>query len=298
MVHSTRKKLGILHDVILFVVLMSVVGSHQSHADEPAASVENTTEASSTAAAAEPIVTDRPDFTESTDAVPPPRFQLEMGYTFSVDREHGTRTREHTAPEALLRIGLIECFELRLGWDGYVLTESLFDSRSRRGRRINEEDWTQGAADLTIGLKHKFAEQDGVVPHLGFIAETTLPTGSPSVSANDVEPNVVLLWAYDLSDTLSLAGNVSGGAIRDDSGHFFQSSASLSFAVAWTERLGSYFEYFGIYPNARESDCAHSFNSGITFLITNDWQLDLRAGVGLNEEAADFFSGIGMAMRF
>ena len=44
----------------------------------------------------EPLVTDRPDFTESTDAVPRGHFQLEMGYTFTYDRERKERRRDHT----------------------------------------------------------------------------------------------------------------------------------------------------------------------------------------------------------
>ncbi|MFQ5990494.1 MAG: hypothetical protein ACE5K9_11330 [Candidatus Methylomirabilales bacterium] len=31
----------------------------------------------------DPLVTDRPDFTESTETVAPGRFQIEAGYTFS-----------------------------------------------------------------------------------------------------------------------------------------------------------------------------------------------------------------------
>ncbi|MCZ6654354.1 MAG: hypothetical protein O7D91_15175, partial [Planctomycetota bacterium] len=34
-------------------------------------------------AMAEPLITDRPDFTESTDAIPTGHFQLEAGYMFT-----------------------------------------------------------------------------------------------------------------------------------------------------------------------------------------------------------------------
>ncbi len=55
----------------------------------------------------EPLITDRPDFTESTEAVPAGHLQLEAGYTFTFDREGTDRTRHHTAPELLFRIGLV-----------------------------------------------------------------------------------------------------------------------------------------------------------------------------------------------
>ena len=84
----------------------------------------------------------------------------------------------------------------------------------------------------------------------------------------------------------------------EDGSRFFQTSASLSVAFAVTDRLGTYVEYFGFYPNAEGSDCAHSINSGLTYLINNNFQIDLRVGAGLNEEADDFFTGIGFAWRF
>jgi hypothetical protein len=62
--------------------------------------------------------------------------------------------------------------------------------------------------------------------------------------------------------------------------------------------MGSYLEYFGIYPNDRGSDCAHTINGGFTFPITDNLQFDVRMGVGLNEEADDLFAGSGLAIRF
>ena len=86
-------------------------------------------------AMAEPLITDRPDFTESTDAIPAGHFQLEAGYTFTYDREHTDRVRDHAAPEFLLRIGVIDDVELRLGWQGYSWTENQFVTATPAGRR-------------------------------------------------------------------------------------------------------------------------------------------------------------------
>ncbi len=250
------------------------------------------------AALTEPLVTDRPDFTESTDAVPRGHFQLESGYTFTYDREREDRLHDHTAPELLLRIGLVDNLELRLGWTGYSWTQEQFETGTRAGRDVRREDWSQGANDLSFGLKVKFCEQDGLRPHLGAIMQITTPSGSPSISSGDVDPEVKLLWAYDLTDRLAVAGNINLGVPTEDGHRFVQSSASISLAMALTERIGLYTEYFGFYPNADEADAAHYANGGLTFLITDNFQIDVRAGVGLNEEADDFFTGIGFAWRF
>lgn len=42
----------------------------------------------------------------------------------------------------------------------------------------------------------------------------------------------------------------------------------------------------------------HYFNGGFTFPITNNLQFDVRAGLGLNEAADDYFLGAGGAVRY
>ena len=46
----------------------------------------------------EPMVTDRPDFTESTLTVPRGRAQVELGYTYVYDDEDGVRVGDHVFP--------------------------------------------------------------------------------------------------------------------------------------------------------------------------------------------------------
>lgn len=247
----------------------------------------------------QPLITDRPDFTESTDAVPAGHLQIEAGYTFTYDREGPDRARDHAAPELLLRIGVVENFEIRIGWDGYSWSDNRAEEKRGGGRRVNVDDWTQGASDMSLGFKYKFFEQDGWVPHFGVIGEISIPSGSGDVSSSDVDPAIILLWAYDVTDSFSVAGNV-GFAYPNgvDTGRFFQTSASLAGAVALTDRLGTYLEYYGFYPNAENEDAAHYVNGGFTYLINNNVQIDWRIGAGLNNEAADFFTGVGVAVRF
>jgi len=251
-----------------------------------------------TVALDDPLVTDRPDFTESTEAIQPGHFQLEAGYTFTFDREGAERVRDHTAPELLLRIGMVERFELRIGWDGYSWTESQFEQVRRAGRRNSREVWEQGSHDLSVGFKYKFVAQNGFVPHLGVIGAINVPSGSAGVSSGDVEPAVVLLWAYDLTDSFALAGNVGLAGPVDEGDRFLQASASISGAFSITDRMGAYIEYFGFYPNIEHADAAHFVNGGLTYLINKDVQIDWRIGAGLNEEADDFLTGIGFAWRF
>lgn len=64
-----------------------------------------------------PLVTDRPDFTESTETVPAGRVQFEGGYTPL--RSGGVD--EHAIGEVLLRLGVSGRTELRLGLNSFLV---------------------------------------------------------------------------------------------------------------------------------------------------------------------------------
>ena len=249
-----------------------------------------------------PIVTDRPDFTESAETIPYGHLQLEAGYTFTLDKENRVKTRDHTMPEFLLRIGLIENVELRIGWEGYSYTHTREVRREQTPeggyRTIVDRKWEQGANDLTLGMKFKFVEQDGIIPHFATIVEMGIPTGSANVSPGDVEPGVVLLYAWDLNDIFTLSGNTGFFVLREGTHQFFQTTQSVSLAYAITDKLGGYVEYFGLFPDVIGEDCSHNLNTGFTYLLTENLQLDWRIGMGLNEQAPDFFTGIGFSIRF
>lgn len=246
----------------------------------------------------EPLVTDRPDFTESTDAVPPGRYQLEGGYTFTLDDRRARRSRSHAAPELLLRSGLFEDLELRIGWEGYMWLNEQVPDRSRAGRSILRTERSHGDSDLYLGIKHKLVEQDGWRPHFGLIPAVTVPSGSADASSGDVDPEIKAAWAYDLAEGLSLAGNFNLGVPTDEGRRFIQPAASVSLAFDVLENAGAYVEYFGFYPAARDSGAAHTLNGGVSWRITERFQIDWRAGIGLNNEADDFFTGIGFAIRW
>lgn len=231
----------------------------------------------------EPLTTDRPDSTETPDAVDTGRAQLETGYTFSFREDVQT----HTLPEALLRIGLLTDFELRIAWTGWVW--------ERPGGGVATID---GPADLSLGFKVHLFDQDGLVPSLGVIGQTSIPVGDPPSGEDDFVPEGKLAWSYALFEPLTLSGNLSlAAAIADSGDRYAQFGASVSLGVGLTDRLGMYVEYFGVY-GVSDATPEHSVNTGLTFLITNDLQLDARIGAGLSDAADDLFAGFGLSVRF
>jgi hypothetical protein len=81
--------------------------------------------------------------------------------------------------------------------------------------------------------------------------------------------------------------------------------ASTEWAQSWvigcslTERLGAYAEWYAFFPQSADTEKSeHYVNGGFGLLITDDIQWDIRAGVGLNDVADDYFVGTGLSARF
>ncbi|MDX1403563.1 MAG: transporter [Woeseiaceae bacterium] len=229
--------------------------------------------ASRSVAAQEPIIAERPGFSSSPFALAPSMFQIESGYQYT--RETGS-VDDHTLPLALLRIGLVERVELQFGWPGITW------------RQAGGQD-THGTHDLNIGVKWQTNGQDARVP-LALFAGLNLPTGDNQFGGDGIDPTVGAFWSLDygmdwfgtallrLVDSELVLGNAVG--------------VSLPVSPA----ISSYLEYFGIYGTGGGPH--HFMNGGFAYLLRNDLQLDLHLGAGLNDRAADFFLGFGVAYRF
>ena len=240
----------------------------------------------------EPLVTDRPDFTESSSTVGLGTVQLEIGYTFVEDDSAGTRVRAHNLPQALWRIGMFrEWFELRIG-------QTWVEERSSTGVARNTES---GLEDLYIGAKIALTEQCGCWPEMAILPQALVPTGDDAFTNDQFMPGVNWVYSWELNDCVSIAGSTQGNRARDESGEYYTEFAqSVAIGIGLTDCIGAYTEWYGLFPHSASDPGArpqHVFNGGFTFLITNDIQFDIEAGVGLNRHADDYFVGTGLAIR-
>lgn len=237
------------------------------------------------------IVTDRPDFTESPLVVPM-RFkaQIEGGYTFTRSGED----REHAIGEILVRVPVAERVELRFGLPSYLLLRS------------DANGDASGFDDAFLGAKFALSGGSGETgffkrPATALLIGTSLPTGASAFREDDLQPEAILALAIDLTDNLKLGSNLGYARASDGGERFNQFFGSVSLGVELTERAAAYFEFYGFTRvDAATTDGERFFNGGLTYLINDDFQLDARAGVGLNNDAAgpDYFFGFGFARRF
>ncbi len=239
-------------------------------------------------AADESITTDRPTFTPSSRAVGKGHVQLETGYTFTTGPMGGIPTTSHSFPEAELRIGLFaDWFELRL-------TQSFLST-------LSDGHAMTGATDLLLGARFWLTEKAKCLPESSLIIQTTVPSGADAFTNRKMLPGVILVYSWDLiPDRVSLSGSSQASAALDTDSHsYLQLAQSLVLGYTFTPKISVFTEWYAQVPYGAITGVGpqNSFDSGLLYKITSNFQFDIRAGLGL-AHTTDFFTGAGLSYRF
>jgi hypothetical protein len=240
----------------------------------------------------EPLESDRPDFTEATTTVGLGRLQIEGGYKFTHGIGGVPSHDAHDLPEMLLRYGVAERLELRAAWDEGVVFDRRLDRNS--GRVVTETGFT----DVELGVKYAISKQDKWRPQTAMIVALTAPVGSSSQTSGQVDVRVNYLYSWEFNKKTSLncsTGNLWTGESGD---HFSELFQAVSLEYEWTEKLHVFGEWYALVPrDGRDNRTQHYFDSGLTYLLTPNVQLDWSAGLGLSDASDRFFTGCGVTIR-
>lgn len=241
----------------------------------------------------EPLVTDRPDFTEASSVVPRGRVQLESGYTFVRDRAGDIEATSHAVPQFVWRIGMTERVELRILWDaGY-----LFERQVDRGAGTVTK--RSGGGDMDLGIKTALREQDHWLPEMALISTLSVPTGADEFRSRKTQPKFNLLYSWEITDDVSFAASTGLWFLFEDDDNFTYMHQSFSVAKQLTEQWGTYVEWFAHWFDGANAEATQYYaDGGITYKFTPNFQIDWRIGFGLNEHADDLFTGVGYAVRW
>ena len=227
-----------------------------------------------------PLVTDRPDMTESTISVEPGMMQVESGFHYESVEINAIKSIYRNFNSTLLRFGLKDAMEFRFGF-GY-------SSFSIAG---NTES---GFEPLSFGFKYELFEQSGLLPEMA-VLNTLVPdfTGSSVFQPEAWQGDILGAMAWELGD-LGLGANI--GVAFDGSAQGAAFPYSMALGVPVTTSIGGFVEVFGLL--AEDSGPVHNGNVGLTWLLNSDFQVDGYTGFGLNKRAVDWSAGFGLSYRF
>ncbi len=218
------------------------------------------------------------------------RTQLEGGYTFVYDRTAGVRMTQHAVPDLLLRFGCTDRLEVRLGWPGYVATG--YDGPAPGGS-------SDDVLEPNVGFMLDLWTQHGVLPQTAVLAAVPITLEGNPFALDSLQPLAELLYRWDLTERLGWGGT-TGMALFDVAGdHFVQLQQTLNLDYLLADRLGTFAEWEMLVDHGSAPDGPqHMLGGGVAYLLSDRLQVTWQAGLGLNERAPDFLTGIRFAFRF
>ncbi len=240
----------------------------------------------------EHLETDRDSFTPSTTVVGTGRIIFESSYSF-IDNRNGPET--HSFPEILTRVGVNDWLELRVGWNyeigggGSVSSSNGLADDEGLGE-VEEE------GGVLYGFKIQLTDQVDWLPQSALIVQGTTPTSGPD-PATQFTAAYVLGWT--LPNDWVIDASMRYGAATEEEDRFNQWAPSIVLRVPVHEQWNIHAEYFGSFTeNRADNRNPQYFSPGVHYLISNDCEIGIRVGWGLNDDAADFFSNVGVGYRF
>ena len=249
---------------------------------------------SALAAAAEQdeIVTDRPDFVESSNVVGKGRFQIETSIAQERNKADGFRDRTWSTP-TLLRMGISDTLELRVETDGRLRATS---DNLGTGARHTES----GYADVAVGVKWHVADEDGASPSMGILAHADLDTGSSAFRAAGKGGSLRLAAEWELANDFAL-GVMPGVAWQrdDDGGRYTSAIFGIVLGKGWTDRFRTFVEYSAPQiAKGRNGGSVTTFDVGAAYLMADSVQLDTAVSRGLNRNTPDWSWTVGLSIKF
>lgn len=231
------------------------------------------------------IVTDRPDATEASSTVGKGILQFETGGLYESFEENNIKSENFTYNTMLIRYGVLDNLELRLGWDFVEGVTTV------NGNKL--DNVMSGLSPLLLGMKIDIAEENGPMPEIAFIGHV-FPVFSAST---DYRPEYTgvdfrLSLSHTLSENSSLGYNI--GAQWGDDSPEAAAIYTLAYGYSLTEKFGMYAEVYG--DLSEDSSANHYWDAGMTYLVCDDLQLDAYIGTSITD-GQDLLLGLGLSYR-
>ena len=212
------------------------------------------------------IISDRPSQTDSPLVIDKGYIQIETG--ISVEEIQSDIN-------SLVRIGVFDGFELRINSNYIINDEISFQKKSSFN-------------DFEIGSKFRILENDEKNTNIGFLTYLSIPTAPEVFSYNEYGFLNKLLFSHNLTYDSEIAYNIGYNKFSNYDGLF-------TYSLIYGKSLGSFSTFFELFGNSSSNNSNLNFDSGLTYIIDNDRQLDLSIGKGLNNDL--FFVNLGFSFR-
>ena len=212
------------------------------------------------------IITDRLSETDSPYVIKTRHIQVEVGVSLE---EIQSRIN------SLVRIGILNGVELRINSNYIINDEISFQNKSSFG-------------DFELGSKFTILDKDNVNTNISFLTYLSIPTAQEVFSNNEYGFLNKLLVSHNLTSDSQVGYNIGYNKFTNYDGLYV-------YSLLYSKKLSSFSIFFELFGNSNSHISNSYFDSGITYLIDNDKQLDLSIGKGLDNDL--FYVKLGLSIR-
>ena len=205
---------------------------------------------------------DRPGASTGPSVVGRGVIQLEQGIQYDGDGGAGTFTFSNT----LIRYGLFDAMELRLGGDAFLYRPD-----------TQLKGYKAAFSGLSLGTKIKCFEGKGAIPAVSVLADFAIPyTASAGFNVDYLAPSLYLLFENPVNDWFSIGYNV--GAEWDGVLPSPTAFTALCLGFSVTETLGCFVEGYNYFSRLGN---INAMDFGLNWMVGRKVQLDLAANLDL-----------------
>ncbi|MBC7659510.1 MAG: transporter [Chitinophagaceae bacterium] len=238
------------------------------------------------------LSSDRPDSTEGAITIDAGHFQLESDLYNRTFRASKNGDREATTQifSSNIRTGLTDNLEFDLIVAPYFKDET---------RTSGVTDDIQGSGDTTLRLKLNLLGNNGAALSIGLIPFVKMPTAAEGLGNKKVEGGLILPVGYDFPNDWELGAMLEVDASKNEDSDGFHMEWITSITCAHPI-IGDFSGYVEIYSGS--SSEAHStwkatFDTGLTYGLDPNVQLDIGTKLGLTRAADDMSPFLGFTAR-
>lgn len=228
-----------------------------------------------------PLNTDRPDQTESPYTVDAGHIQIETNFvSYLHDKSKGTTTSLTKIGDTGIKLGLTNQIDFQLFFDTYVHSKSSGDSVS-------------GFGDVVTRLKINMGGNDAGDVAWGVMPFLKLPLRASDIRNGELEGGLIIPLSVSINERTGIGAMTEIDFVSVSENEYeLQYLGTITASRSMSDRWSVFGELsLRLIP---DDTCQTQFNSGVTFGLNPNLQLDMGFNKGVSGGAPDYvvFSGI------
>lgn len=224
----------------------------------------------------ETIRTGRPGQGTGSNAVGKRVIQMQTGY--DIGGNINNTNYKYSNLNTNLRFGVLERFEINSAWE--YQTEKIFTKK------------LSGLTLSSIGTRLHLLNPTKKLPSIGIQISAKLPFRTGDYSAKYIDIKSLLSITKSFGKKSSLLVNLVHNQSNNNNKNYWNYVINYGYNIS--DKWGVFIEN---YTNFTKNHFENYWDTGFSYLVNNNLQLDAYGGTSLNKKYSDFFFSIGFSGR-